>query len=186
MLGVTVTRVMILASLHRTAQTKFLRLILFQGINIPTPGGTDHTPPTMVKDLGDISNDHNPTAIPTATEAAVSEGTHCIPHPATTAAHAPLWLMDIPITIHVVTHPTSIVAPHLALTTSTADVTYTTIPWTGASLNSAPLTALHRKHSQEKPCTRPSTSHIPQHSRNVIIQDSQSDSSSDLDINSDP
>ena len=49
--------------------------------NIPTPKGTDHTPLIMIPDMEDISADHSPTAIPTVTEAAVSEGTPHTPYP---------------------------------------------------------------------------------------------------------
>ena len=85
------------------------------------------------------------------TGAAVSEGTHHAPHPATTAAHATLWPMDTPINIHTVTHPTSLVASHPPLATSTTDITHVTIPWTGSSITPATPIALHMKHSQEKP-----------------------------------
>ena len=37
------------------------------------------------------------TPVPTMTgAAAVSDSTHCTPHPATTVANAALWLMDAP------------------------------------------------------------------------------------------
>ena len=44
----------------------------------------------MVPDMGNISSNHNSATIPTVTGAAVSEGTHHVPHPATAAAHATL------------------------------------------------------------------------------------------------
>ena len=54
----------------------------------------------MGTDIGDTSTNHNHTAIPTVTgAAAVAEGTHCIPHPATTLACATFWLKDAPITL---------------------------------------------------------------------------------------
>ena len=52
--------------------------------------------PTMVKDMGDISTNHNHSAIPTAITVAVSEGKHHTLHLATAAAYAALWLMDAP------------------------------------------------------------------------------------------
>ena len=65
------------------------RQVFFQGHNIPAPKGTDHTPPTMGTDMGGISTNHNHATIPTVTgAAAVPEGTHCTPHPATAVAHA--------------------------------------------------------------------------------------------------
>ena len=102
----------------------------------------------MVPDMGDISTDHNHDTVPTATgAAAVSKGTHHTPDPATTAAHATLWLKDVPITICTITHPNSIVTPHSTLATSPADVTHTTVPRTRASLAPATPTILHGKHS---------------------------------------
>ena len=47
---------------HHTTKTD-----LIQGINIPTPKGTDHTPLIMVPDMEDISAGHSPTAILTTT-----------------------------------------------------------------------------------------------------------------------
>ena len=90
----SVTTVMNLATLHRTAPTRFFcqehhatKTGLIQGNDIPTSKGTDHTPPTIDMDMGDISTNHNHTTIPTVTAvAAVSEGTHHAPHPATTVA----------------------------------------------------------------------------------------------------
>ena len=176
-----------LATLHRTVPTRFLpqehhatRTDLIQGINISTPKGTDHTPPILVPDMGDISAGHSPATIPTVTKATVLEGTPCTPHPATTAALATLQLMDAPITTHAET-PTGIVTPHPTLTTSPADVIHAT-PQTRAG-----PTALHRKHSQENPshvqdCPSP---HKPHHSKTVTFQDSPSDSSSDSNSDSD-
>ena len=105
----------------------------------------------MVTDMGDISTNHIPATIPTKTQAAVSEGTYHTPHPATAAAHATLWPMDATIAICVMTYPTGIITPHPVLTTSPADVTHTTNSWTTASLIPATPSALHKKHSQEKP-----------------------------------
>ena len=51
----------------------------------------------MVPDMRDISADYNPIAIPIATGAAISEGTCHALHPATTAAHTALWLMNAPL-----------------------------------------------------------------------------------------
>ena len=70
----SVTAVMNLVTLHRTAQTRFLpqehhttKTDLIQGIDIPTSKGKDHIPPIMVPDMGDISANHNPTTISSAT-----------------------------------------------------------------------------------------------------------------------
>ena len=61
----SVMAVMNLATLYRTVPTRFLshehstiKTDLIQGINIPTPKGTDCTPPIMVPDMGDISVGH--------------------------------------------------------------------------------------------------------------------------------
>ena len=97
---------------------------------------------------GDISTDHNHATISTVTgAAAVSEGIHHTPHPATVAAHATLWLMDAPIITCVMTHPTDIVTPYPTLATSPTYATYATIPQTGAGLTPTNLTTLYRKHS---------------------------------------
>ena len=141
----------------------------------------------MVIDMGDISTDHNPTTVPTATGTAVSEGTHHTPHPATAAAHAALWLMDSPITFHAMTHPTSIVTPHPTLTTSPADVTHVTILQTRASLIPATPTACTGNTAMKsqampktfKPQINPS---LPKLSSSSIPP---SDSSSDTDSYSD-
>ena len=121
-----------LATVHRTAPTRFLpqehhatKTDLIQAINIATLGGTDHTPPTMVTDMGD-----NPITIPTVTGAAVSEGACHVPHPTTAAAHAILQPMDASSGIFAVTYSIGIVTPHPTHTTSPADVTHATIPWT--------------------------------------------------------
>ena len=145
-----------LATLHRTAPTSFLpqedhtpKRDLIQGFDIPTPKGTGHIVPIMVPDIGDISAVHSPTTIPTATEAAASEGSSSAPHQATAAACTTLQPMDAPIIIHTMTL-TGIVAPHPTLTTSPMGVTHAT-PQTGASLTPATPTMLHREHSQEQP-----------------------------------
>ena len=142
--------------LHRPAPTRFLlqehhatKIDLIQGINIPTPKGTDNTPHIMAPDIKDISAGHSPAAITTATKAAVSEDTLHIPHPATTATCTTLQPMDAAITTYAVT-PTGIVIPHPALTTIPADVSHTT-PQTRAGVIPATPTTLYRKHSQEKP-----------------------------------
>ena len=151
----SVTAMMNSGTLPRTTLTIFLpqkhhatKTDLIQSIDKPTPKGTNHTPPTMVTDMGDISTNHNHTSIPTMTGTpAVSEGTHCTPHPTTSAAPAALWPMDIPVAIHTVTHSSCIVTPHAALATSPTDITHATIPQTRAGLNPATPTVLHRKHS---------------------------------------
>ena len=157
----SVMAVMNLATLHRTAPTRFLhkechatKTDAVQGTDIPTPKGTDHIPLIMVQDMGGISAGHSPTTIPTTTGAAVSEGRHHAPYP----------------------------------TTAPADVIYTTILQTGTALTPATPTALHRNHNQEKPghiqdLQPPHKLHC---SKTVTIQDSPSDSSSHSDSDSDP
>ena len=90
-----------LATLHMTASTRVLsqehhtsKTDIIQGIDIPTPKRTDHTPPIMDPDMGDIPAGQSPAAILTATEATVSEGTPYGPHPAPAAAHTALqqWM----------------------------------------------------------------------------------------------
>ena len=152
----SVTAVMNLTTLHKTAQTQYLhqehhatKTGLIPGNDTPTPKGTDNTQPTMGTNIGDISTNHNHATIPTLTGAgAVTEGTQCPPHPATTVANAALWLMDAPITTCTMTHPIGIVTLHPALTTSSTNITYATIPWTGVGLTPATLTILHMEHSQ--------------------------------------
>ena len=104
----------------------------------------------MVPGMGDISAGNSPATIPTVTGAAVSEGTHHAPHPATVAGHTALQLMGTPIATHAMTPPTSIVTPHPALNTSPMDITHTTTPWTRAVLTPATPTTLHGNHNQEK------------------------------------
>ena len=184
------TAVMNLVTLHRTASTWFLpqehyatKTDLTEGINIPIPKGTDHTPLIMVPDMEDISAGHiHFTAIPTVTEAAVTEGRPRTPHPAATAAHATLWLLDTPITTCAIT-PTGIVSPHPTFAISPPDIICTT-PQTGAGLAPATATTLHRKHSHAM--SKTFSPHKPHHSKTVNIQDSSSDSSSNSDSNSDP
>ena len=74
----SVTAVMNLVTLHRTAPRRFLpqehhstKTDLNEGINIPTPKETDHTLPIMFPDMGDISAGHNPATILTVIGAAV-------------------------------------------------------------------------------------------------------------------
>ena len=132
----SVTAAMNMATLHRTAPISFLcqghhatKTGLIQDKNTPTPKGKDHTAPTMGTDMGDISTDHNHTAISTVTgAAAVSEGTHHAPHLATAAAHAALQLMDTSIATCAMKHPTGIVTPHPTLATSPTNITHATSP----------------------------------------------------------
>ena len=124
--------VMNVATLHKTAPTRFLpqehpttKTDLIQGIDIPTSKGTGHTPPIMVPDMGHILIDCSPAAILTVVESAISEGTPCTPNQTTAAGHITLWPIDTPITTHAIT-PTCIVTPHPALDTSPPDVTHAT------------------------------------------------------------
>ena len=131
------------------------RHISFKALIYPHPKGTDHTPPTMGADMGDISTDHNPPAIPTTTGAAVSEGTHQAPHPGSTPVHATLQPVYAPITICTMTHPISIVTPHPTLT-SPINITHTTIPQTKAGITPVtptPLQGNAAKKSQAMPKT---------------------------------
>ena len=86
---------------RKTAPTRFhpqeyhaTKTGLVPGHYTPTskPKGTDHNPPTMGTDMGDISTDHNHAANSTMTGAATfPEGTYCTPYPATVVAlHYPL------------------------------------------------------------------------------------------------
>ena len=108
----SVTAAMNLATLHKTAPTRFLpqecqatKTGIIPGHNTPTPEGTGHTPPTMDADMGDISAGHSHTAISTMTgAAAVTEGKHYTPHPANTVACATFWLMDVSNATHAMTH----------------------------------------------------------------------------------
>ena len=94
--------------------------------------------------MGNISTSHNHATIPTMSgAAAVTEGMHCAPHRATTAAQAALCLMDCPIATYAMTHPTGMVALHLKLATSPTDITHATIPQTVACLTPATLTTLN-------------------------------------------
>ena len=124
----SVMAVMNLATLHRTAPTRFLpqehhitKTVLIQDIDTPTTKGTDHTL-IIVPDKGDISADHSPATVSTMREATVLDGTPHAPLPATIAAHAALWPMDAPITTCAMTLA-GIVTPHPAPTTSPADIT---------------------------------------------------------------
>ena len=103
----------------------------------------------MVPDIGDISADHGPAAVPTMTETAVLEGTSCTLLQATTAACTTIWLIDAPITPHAMLS-TGIVTCHPTLTTSPTDFTPAT-PWTGASLTPATPITQNRNLSPEKP-----------------------------------
>ena len=121
----SVMAVMNFATMHRTAPTRFFpqkhhatKTDLIQGIDKPTPEGTDHIPCIMVPDMGDILAGHSPTAIPTMTEAAVSEyishssagphsSTHCplanrCPHHYSWCD--PNWHSHIPSHTHLFSH----------------------------------------------------------------------------------
>ena len=143
----SVTAVMNFPTFHRTAQTLHHQERSLQGINIPTLKGTDHIPIIMVTDMGDISTSHNHITAPILTGATAVSEEHYTLHPTTTVIDTNLWQMDISIAIHTTTHPTGIVAPHLALTTSPTDISHATIPWTRTSLGQATPTTLHSKHS---------------------------------------
>ena len=91
--------------------------------------------------MEDISTDHNHTTDTTMTGAAtVTEHTHHIPHPSTTAACATLWLTETLIATLAKAYPTGIVELHLKHATSSTNITHTTISQT--------LTTQHEDHSQ--------------------------------------
>ena len=136
-----------------------------QDTDIPTPKGTDHTPPIMVPDMGDISAGHSPAANPTVIEAAILEGTPHAPLPATAAALPAPEQMYTPITIHAMT-PTGIVTPHPTLATSPTYITHAT-PQTTASLAPATPTKQHRNLRQEKP----KNAQDPQHPETQMFKD---------------
>ena len=175
----SVTAVMILATLHKTAPTRFLpqehhstKTGLVPGHNTPTHKGTDHTPPTRGRDMGDISAGHNHANIPTVTgAAALTDNRHCTPYPATIAAGVTLSLMDAPVTTHTMTYYTGRTAPHLRLATSPTDITHATFH--GPELVSLQELSLHFLETQPmrkvKPHPRPSTPHTSHHSKNVIM-----------------
>ena len=151
----SVMAVMNVATLHRTVPTRFLyqehhatKTDLIQGINTPTPKGTDHTS-IMVPGIGDISEDQSPATFLTVTEVAVLEGTPHAPFPAIAAACAALCLMDASITTHAMT-PTSIATPHSTIATSSTDITHTT-PQTRAGFTPATPTTQQMNLSPEKP-----------------------------------
>ena len=170
------------ATLCKTAPTRFLlqehhatKTDVIQGIDTPTTEGTDHAPPIIVPNMGDISAGQSPSTIPTVTEAAVLEGTSDALLPAIVAGNTTLWLIDAPITTHSVTPP-GIVTPHPILATSPTDITYPTLQ-TGAGLTPATPTTQQRNLSRKaKQFLRPSTPHEPNCFRTVTIQDSPSDS----------
>ena len=114
---------------------------LTQGIDKAITRGTDHTP-IMDPDIADITADDSPVLVHTAKEAVALEGT---PHAlllATTAAHATLQQMDVPITPCAMI-PLLIVTPHVVLAISAKGVTHAT-PWIRASLIPAAPTMQHK------------------------------------------
>ena len=151
----SVMTVMNHATLHRTAPTRILphehyttKTDLIQVMDIPTPKGTDYTQPIMVQDIGDISQSchhshHNRSSRfrrHTMCSSSSQCSSLCCP---STDGH--------PITICTKIYPTSIVALHSGLTTSFNNITCSTILQTRAAHTPVKPTALHGKHSQEKP-----------------------------------
>ena len=114
--------------------------------NTPTPKGTDHNPLTIDTDMVDISTNHNHTANPTTTGAAVTDGMYCTPHPSNAVACTAPRVTDALITTHAKTHLKGIVTPHLEHAISPTDITHATTPWTIASLTLATLSTLHKDH----------------------------------------
>ena len=75
----SVTAVMNLATLPKTAPTRFLphehhatKTGLIPGPNTHTTKGQDHIPPIVGPGMGNISTDHNHATIPTATGVATA------------------------------------------------------------------------------------------------------------------
>ena len=129
----SVTAVINLGTLHKTAPTRFLlkntmppRWISFKTLKYPYPKG-QITLHLLWSQIWEILTDHNPATIPKMRGTAVSEGTYPAPHPVTAAVHATLQLMDAPITICAMACLSSIVTPLPTLTTSPTDFTHTTI-----------------------------------------------------------
>ena len=159
----SVMAVMNLATLHRAAPTRFLPLEhhntktdLIQGINIPTPKGTDHTPPIMIPDMGDILAGHSPITIPTVTEAAILQGIPHVPLPATTAAHATLLPMDTPIPTHALT-PTDTATPHPTHHFSHRCHSHHSTDQSQSCSSNSHHTAQESQPRRAKQCPRPST-----------------------------
>ena len=164
----SVTAVMNLATLYRTAPTRSLpqehhagKTDVTQGIDIPTLEGTGHTPTIMVPHMADISAGQSPAAVPSMTAVAVSLGTHYTPHPATTAAHTP-------IATHTMTHPIGIVTPHPAFATSPTDSCHYSMARSHSHSSNPHHTAQEPQPRKTEPHPRPLTPH----SKTVTITDS--------------
>ena len=125
-----------------------------QGINIPATRGPDYTP-IKAPDIGEISTGLFP--IPTATEAALLEGTPDTPILATTAVHTTHQLMDVPVSPYAMI-PAGIVTPHPVLTSPTG--TIQTTPKTGPSLTPATPTTQPKDLRAEKSSNAPDLQHL--------------------------
>ena len=183
----SITAVMDSSTLHRTAPTRFIcqehhasKTGLIQSNNMPTPEWTDHTPPTMDTDMGNISTDHNQAAIPTATgTAAVSEGTHHTPHPLWFMLPFDWWAPPLPLmpwhTQQEGSHPIppSPLPLLMSLTPYSMDQSQSCY-----SNSHCPMQKIQLMR-KTKPCPRPSTPHKSHCAKTVIIQDSPSDSDND-------
>ena len=128
---------------------------------------------------------HSPTAILTATEAAVSEGTPCALHPATAAVCATLWPIDTSITIHTMTPTTSYIPSHTCHFSHKHHSCYSTY-WSWSCSSNSHCTAPKTQPRKAKQHPRLSIPHKSYYSKTVAIQDSPLDSSSDSDSDSDP
>ena len=184
----SVIAVMNLATLHRTVPTRFLpqehhttKTDLFQGIDIPTPVGTDHTPPIMVPYMGDILAGHSPKDIPTVTETAVWEGTHLTPHLATPSSSCCPLANRFPY--HLSCHDTNL---HSLTPSPTHHFCRHHSHHSTDQNQSCFSNSHHTTQEKAKPCLKPSTIHKPYHSKMVTIQNSPSDSSSNLYRDTDP
>ena len=162
----SITAVMNLVILHMAFSTRFLikehyvtKKDLVQGIDILTPKETDHTLPIMVPDMGDTSGDHSLTAILNVTGAAVSEGRHCTPHPATGAAHAVLLLMDAPHCplCHNTSSQHSHTPSHTCNFSCRCHPCHYSMEWSGSLSRNSHHTAQETQPRKAKPLPRPST-----------------------------
>ena len=166
-----------LATLHRTAPTRFLppehhgmKTDLIQGIDIPTPKGTNHTPPIMLLDMGVILAGHSHTTIPTVTEAALHCSTSCCPS-ANRCPHHHLcsetnW------------HSHTLFCTQLS---SYRHHSYHSTDQTQSCYSNSHHIAQETQPRKAEPCPRSSTCYKSYHSKTVTIQNSPSDSSSDSD-----
>ena len=115
----SVTAVVKSDTLHKTVPTSFLpqehhttRKGLIPGHNTPTPKESDHSPPTMGTNMGDISTDHKQTTILITRGGSSSYRRNISCSPSSHHRGSCYLLADrCPITTHAITHLTGIVTP---------------------------------------------------------------------------